>query len=180
MKATFTRANHEEALRLLRAGSSYDEVAQKFGVKRDTIYRLAKRRNVDMTRKSGNRGVVTFRLSDIEIEAFDKLAAEHGYKSRSEFCRVLVRGAVGLMEVSGSEKEKLEAIQVEVGRIGNNLNQLMKAVNQKRFEVAQTYLEDIKELKQMQRSLRLQLVDIVDEIRRRSTKLWRASEHANA
>jgi len=65
-------------LRLSRNGASYQDVADEFSVKPDTIYRLAKRRNVAKDGKCKAAPMVGFRSNETEMKALYALVATHG------------------------------------------------------------------------------------------------------
>ncbi len=178
---TFNRNAHERALNLLRDGASYEDVAGEFGVKPDTIYRLAKRRNVAKGKAKINHPVVTFRLPEDELKAFDALVLKHGFASRSELARALAlaRGASGFLEVSQSDRTDLHTIRNELSSMGRNLNQLTRAANSGRVELVKSQWEDLTELKGTISRLRTYVGDVVDETRRRSVRLWRKSEYGS-
>jgi transposase-like protein len=176
---TFNRDSHEKALNLLRDGASYEDVASEFGVKPDTIYRLAKRRNLVGARGKTNHPVVTFRLPEDELKAFDALVLQYDFKSRSELARALARGASGFLEVSQRDNDDLHAIHMELRSMGRNLNQLTKAANARRVELVRTQWEDVRELKASLVSLRGYVSQLSNEVRRRSTALWRKSEYGS-
>ena len=161
---------------MLRKGASYEEVAAEFGVKRDTIYRLAKRRNVAEGRKRTYGPKVTFRLTEEEMAGFEKLASENGFQSKSDLARALVRKASGFLDVDGSELAELKRISEELGRIGNNVNQLAAAYNMKRYEVVAMNWSDIEEAEKALRRFQLRLDDVVAEVQRRGARVWRKSE----
>ncbi len=176
---TFNRNSHERALNLLRDGASYEDVAGEFGVKPDTIYRLAKRRNVVTAKRKPIHPVVTFRLPEDELKAFDALVVKHGFTSRSELARALARGASGFLEVSQQDRADLHSVKVELLAMGRNLNQLTRAANSGRVDLVKAQWEDLTELKSTISRLRGYVTDVVNETRRRSVRLWRKSEYGS-
>lgn len=173
----FTRKSHEEALDLVRVGASYKDVAAKFGVKPDTIYRLAKRRNVAQPRSKVNHPVVTFRLPEKELRAFDALVSKHGFTSRSQLARALARGASGFLEVTQNDTADLHSVRMELHAMAKNLNQLTRAANSGRVNLVNAQWEDLRDLKASVGQLKGYLADLVSEARRRSVRLWRKSEY---
>lgn len=154
-------------------------MADEFGVKKDTVYRLAKRRNVAVPKARGRDPMIGFRLSADELKAFDALVADRGFKSRSELARVLARGALGFLEVSREERADLEEIKTELSRIGTNINQLARAANRGRVDLVRTQWEDVSELRAALPRVNTYLLKVVAELRRRGVQLWRKSEYGS-
>ncbi|MGX1753434.1 plasmid mobilization protein [Sphingobacterium sp. NPDC055346] len=75
---------------------------------------------------------VAFRLSDIEFEKLRKEFKEFGYNKMSDFARFKL-----LLEVSSSEnflvskdlKTELKEFNYQINKVGNNINQITKAVH---------------------------------------------------
>lgn len=174
---TFTKSDQTQALKMLEKGKSPSEVAEQFGVKPDTIYRLRKRMGfVSPAAKSADRSI-SFRLSEDEFRAFAGLAADCGCKTHSEFARVLVRSAAGFLEMSREKADALEEIRGELGKIGVNVNQIARAANARKVELVMAQWEEIRLLSSQIGSLKTYLNGVVAEARRKGSHLWRKSEY---
>jgi transposase len=172
----FTRRDHVEAVRLLKDGVSKADVAKKFGVKVDTIYRLEKRMGYVGKAVVAKSKAITVRLSAEEYRAFLELMERGGYKNNADFCRALVRSAAGFVEIAGESTKELETISREVSKIGVNINQIARAANSKKVHLVDRQWEDIRELRSRLPELRSRLKAVVSEARRKGAQLWRKSE----
>ena len=73
---------------------------------------------------------IRMRLRTDEIEACDTIAAHYGYKNKQAWIVQLIRSAVLHQPfVSPTELGALAASDQQLIRIGNNLNQIAKAIN---------------------------------------------------
>ena len=114
------------------------------------------------------------------MAGFEKLASENGFQSKSDLARALVRKASGFLDVDGSELAELKRISEELGRIGNNVNQLAAAYNMKRYEMVAMNWSDIEEAEKALRRFQLRLDDVVAEVQRRGARVWRKSEFGSS
>jgi transposase-like protein len=177
--SSFNRGHQEKAINLLRDGGSYEDVAKEFGVKPDTVYRLAKRHGVT-ERKSRSKGkMVAFYLTEEEFEGFSSLVKLHGYSTKSELGRALVRNALGFLEVSDGEFQKFNEVKAQLSKVGTNINQIAKQANRGRIVLEAADKEDLNELKATVTRLNIYLNDLTSEMRRRGSRLWRKSEHSS-
>jgi len=173
----FTKKDRGEALNLVKSGKSYADVAKRFGVKPDTIYRLCKRMNFSSpAAKSSNRSI-SFRLSEDEYRAFVALAQKCGCKSNAEFARALARSAAGFLEMSNERADELANIRLELKRIGTNVNQIAWAANSKKIDLVREQWDEIRHLRTDLGKLKTYLNAVVAETRRRGARLWRKSEY---
>lgn len=118
--------------------------------------------------------VVAVRLSDREVAALDVLMEQHGFKSRSELMRAVVRSASGMLEFSGESGARLEALERAVSKLGVNVNQIARAANKGRFTMGAESREVLHAVRRVFASQQAELRDIVAEKRRRGIRGFEA------
>ena len=100
----------------------------------------------------GHNNIITLRLTDIELAYLDQ-SAESLHITRSDYLRnlILEKPMIYKYEIV-ADNEQLKKLNAEIGKIGSNLNQIAKYVNQGfppeslRGEIRETCreLEDLK------------------------------------
>lgn len=163
---------------MVQDGKSDAEVAEAFGVKRDTIYRLKKRMGFSSPAAKSAKRIVSFRLSEDEYRAFSALAMESGCETNGEFARVLVRSAAGFIEISREKADALDEIRGELHKIGVNVNQIARAANSRKVDLVRAQWDEITKLTNDLGPLRTYLNGIVAEARRKGSRWWRKSEYS--
>lgn len=162
----------ERAMKQLLEGGSVQTVAEAFSISIST----AKRINADLRGKrewsgAGGKGMGV-RLSAVEVEALERLKDQHGFGSNSETIRALVRAGAGMLEFDPEAAAKLGEIQHELRKIGVNVNQVAQAANRGRVDLLKSHWQAIHELRSALPEVRRYLQGVVDEQRRRGTRLF--------
>jgi Arc/MetJ-type ribon-helix-helix transcriptional regulator len=124
------------------------------------------------TTTSGN--ILSARVSREELRAFDALIGAHGFRSRSDALRAMIRLAAGFLEVSREDGAALSELQHELHKIGVNVNQIALAANRRQVPLMQAQWQGLNDLRAVLPSVRTLLKQMVDEHRRRGTALFRA------
>lgn len=124
--------------------------------------------------------ILSARVSSGELQAFDAMVAELGYRSRSDALRAMIRVGSGFLEFSREDAEALLEVQHELHKIGVNVNQIALAANRRRVSLVQAQWQDLNELRALLPSVRTLLKQINDEHRRRGTALFRHQSHGAA
>lgn len=77
-----------------------------------------------------HKNIITLRLTDIELDYLDQ-SAESLHVTRSEYLRnlILEKPMIYKYEVV-ADNEQLKKLNGEIGKIGSNLNQIAKHLNQ--------------------------------------------------
>ena len=78
----------------------------------------------------GHNNIITLRLTDIELAYLDQ-SAESLHITRSDYLRnlILEKPMIYKYEIV-ADNEQLKKLNAEIGKIGSNLNQIAKYVNQ--------------------------------------------------
>lgn len=117
--------------------------------------------------------ILSVRISKEELQAFDAMVKELGYRSRSDALRAMIRVGSGFLEFSREDAEALLEVQHELHKIGVNVNQIALAANRRRVNLVQAQWQDLNELRAVLPSVRTLLKQINDEHRRRGIALFR-------
>lgn len=156
----------------LKAGGSVTSVAAWFGIDRATVRRIRDGAGGADRLSPTASVVVTARLSVPEARAFHAHVSGLGLGSRSEGLRAAVRAATGLLEFSGEEHDRLDALTRALNRIGVNINQLARLANSGRLPVGDLQLEVLSDLRRDVAQLRAFMADLAAERRRKGLRLF--------
>jgi Arc/MetJ-type ribon-helix-helix transcriptional regulator len=124
--------------------------------------------------------ILSARISKDELQAFDAMVAELGYRSRSDALRAMIRVGSGFLEFSREDAEALLEVQHELHKIGVNVNQIALGANRRRLNLVQAQWQDLNELRALLPSVRTLLKQINDEHRRRGVALFRHQSDGGA
>jgi metal-responsive CopG/Arc/MetJ family transcriptional regulator len=124
--------------------------------------------------------ILSARISKEELQAFDAMVTELGYRSRSDALRAMIRVGSGFLEFSREDAEALAEVQHELHKIGVNVNQIALAANRRRVTLVQAQWQDLNELCAVLPSVRMLLKQINDEHRRRGVALFRHQSDGGA
>ncbi|MDT1064180.1 plasmid mobilization relaxosome protein MobC [Paracoccus sp. CPCC 101403] len=169
------RLRHEqrsEILRRLKAGEGVSRLAREFGTSQPAISQI-KARGVRPAKATTSAGAaIAVRVSPVEIEALSRFKARYGFESNSDAMRSLLRMAVGLLEFEQPDGDEIEAVATELHKIGVNVNQIALAANRGRTDLVQQQWSAIDDLRRSLPEIRSHLKAVVDEQRRRGTRLY--------
>ncbi|MEO1346985.1 MAG: helix-turn-helix domain-containing protein [Pseudomonadota bacterium] len=127
-----TPAERKEIVRERCKGVTHRALAERFGVSERTVYytlRTEKDRQRD-TRVRTKQVSVT--LTPQELQGFDQVLARHGIESRSAGVRCLIQSANGIFQPDQHLAEELRSFRAALNRVGNNVTQIAKRLNEAR------------------------------------------------
>ncbi len=133
--ASRRRLTPEERQQIVRErlkGSTHAALAVQFRVSERTVYytiRTEKDRRRD-TRVRTKQVSVT--LTPEELQGFDEVLARHGVSSRSAGVRRLIQSANGVFQPDQHLAEELKSFRAALNRVGNNVTQIAKRLNEAR------------------------------------------------
>ena len=120
-------ARQREQIRdAIKAGERPVEIARRFGVSRRTVYDYKKR--LDEAAFYSRSKVLTVRLHPKDLDELDALAGRLG-RSRADIARAVLLRAVDVFQPDLIETEEISALTKQLAPIGQNLNQLVRALN---------------------------------------------------
>lgn len=171
-RRNLTPIERDEAVRRLRQGGSVRTVAEAVGVPPGTVaaVKQSEVRSRDSATTEGKP--VSARLSPAELESLEWLKARFGFGSNSDALRALVRSASGMLEFDPVTAEKLTEVKAELHKIGVNVNQIALAANKGRIDLARQEWKALNAVRQALPGVRIYLQAVVDEQRRRGTRLF--------
>lgn len=127
-----TPAKRQQIVRERCKGVTHKALAERFGVSERTVYytlRTEKDRQRD-TRIRTKQVSVT--LTPEELQGFDQVLARHGIESRSAGVRLLIQSANGIFQPDPHLAEELKSFRAALNRVGNNVTQIAKRLNEAR------------------------------------------------
>ena len=127
-----TPSERQEIVRERCKGVTHKALAERFGVSERTVYytlRTEKDRRRD-TRIRTKQVSVT--LTPEELQGFDQVLARHGIESRSAGVRCLIQSANGIFQPDQHLAEELRSFRAALNRVGNNVTQIAKRLNEAR------------------------------------------------
>ena len=75
---------------------------------------------------------VSVTLMPEELQGFDEVLARHGVSSRSAGVRLLIQSANGVFQPDEHLAEELKSFRAALNRVGNNVTQIAKRLNEAR------------------------------------------------
>ena len=127
-----TPEERREIVRERLKGVTHAALAAQFGVSERTVYytlRTEKDRRRD-TRVRTKQVSVT--LTPEELQGFYEVIARHGVPSRSAGVRLLIQSANGVFQPDQHLAEELKSFRAALNRVGNNVTQIAKRLNEAR------------------------------------------------
>ena len=129
------RLSREDRLVIIRErkkGVSHKALAERFGVTERAIYYTV-RTEKERRRETGHRSkTITVTVTPEEAQAFDALLGKHGINSRSDGLRRLIQCANGVFQPDEHMVSELNAFRAALNRVGNNVTQIAKRLNEAR------------------------------------------------
>ena len=133
--ASRRRLTPEERQKIVRErlkGVTHADLAAQFRVSERTIY-YALRTEKDRRRDTRIRTrQVSVTLTPEELQGFDEVLARHGVSSRSAGVRLLIQSANGVFQPDQHLAEELKSFRAALNRVGNNVTQIAKRLNEAR------------------------------------------------
>ena len=115
-------------------GTSAKALADRFGVSKRTInYTVRAEHDAQLANHSRTR-TIGVRLTDDEIAAFDAVLKHHGIEKRGDGLRALIHAANGLFVTDAELKDDLHGYRIALNRIGNNVSQIAKRMNEAKLK----------------------------------------------
>ena len=171
-RRNLTPTERDEAIRRLRQGGSVRTVAEAIGVPPGTVAAVKQGEGRSRDSATTDGKPVSARLSPAELESLEWLKARFGFGSNSDAIRALIRSASGMLEFDPVAAEKLDEVRGELRKIGVNVNQIALAANRGRIDLARQEWKALNALRQALPGVRIFLQAVVDEQRRRGTRLF--------
>lgn len=112
------------------------------------------------------------RLTPAEIDQLEWLKAHFGFGSNSDAIRALVWAASGMLDFDPVTAEKLNEVRGEMRKFGVNVNQIALASNRGRIDLARQEWQAVDELRRAFPRVEGYLRAVVNEQRRRGTRLF--------
>lgn len=172
LRTKLSPEQRESAVKRLLEGGTVQTVAETFGVSISTAKRISAEARGGRGRQGDGGKSVAVRLSAVEVEALERLKDQYGFGSNSETIRALVRAGAGMLEFDPGSAAKLGEIQHELRKIGVNVNQVAQAANRGRVDLLKSHWQAIHDLRSALPEVRRYLQGVVDEQRRRGTRLF--------
>lgn len=167
-----TPSERTEAVRRLRAGGTVQTVAEAVGASKETISKVRQHEIRSRNSATTDGKPVSARLTPAEIDQLEWLKAHFGFGSNSDAIRALVRAASGMLEFDPVTAEKLNEVRSELRKIGVNVNQIALASNRGRIDLARQEWQAVDELRRAFPRVEGYLRAVVNEQRRRGTRLF--------
>nr|WP_255434938.1 DNA mobilization endonuclease VirD1/MobC family subunit [Paracoccus sp. MC1862] len=171
-RRNLTQSERDEAIRRLRQGGDVRTVADAVGAAPAAVKGIKHNAVRPRDGATTNGKPVSARLTPTEIEQLEWLKARFGFGSNSDAIRALVRASTGMLEFDPVTAEKLTEVKAELHKIGVNVNQIALAANQGRIELARQEWKALDAVRHALPGVRIYLQAVVDEQRRRGTRLF--------
>lgn len=170
-RRNLSQFERDQATGRLREGGGVRSVGEAVGAAPGTV--KGSRHNAARPRDTTTDGKpVSARLTPVEIEQLEWLKARFAFGSNSDAIRALVRAASGMLEFDPVTAEKLSEVKAELHKIGVNVNQIALAANKGRVDLARREWAALNAVRQALPGVRIYLQAVVDEQRRRGTRLF--------
>lgn len=167
-----TSSEREEAIRRLKADGVLRTVAGSLGQPQETVAKLRRGEVRPRDSATTNGKPVAARLTPAELEQLEGLKTRLGLTSNSDAIRALVRAASGMLEFDPVTAGKIDEVRDELRKIGVNVNQIALAANRGRIDLARQEWRAIDELRRVFPKVEDYLRAVVNEQRRRGTRLF--------
>lgn len=171
-RRTLTPFERDEAVHRLRQGGAVRSVAEAMGAAPASVKAVKKGEVRPRNSATTDGKPVSARLTPAEIEQLEWLKGRFGFGSNSEAIRALVRAASGMLEFDPATAGKLDEVRNELRKIGVNVNQVALAANRGRIDLTRQEWTALDAVRQALPGLRIFLQGVVDEQRRRGTRLF--------
>lgn len=110
--------------------------------------------------------IIKFRATEDEKAALNALAKQH-HVTESELIRRLIRAEKGLpLPVANVDRKAVEQLEDQLRRVGGNLNQATRAMNEGRVNYEPALAKSLSGLVEVIKAARLQLKEMLKSARR--------------
>ena len=137
------RLTEEDRLRIAKErseGVPAADLAQQFGVSLKAIYNAVHHAQGRRASNGSRPQVVGLRLSAAELCRFDAALSVRGIGHRSDALRALVLSSIDLLAPDQHMAEELRSLGAAMNRVGNNINQIARRLNEGRVRAEQAVL----------------------------------------
>ena len=124
-----TAEQRSKVARARAAGAGTKELAEQYGVSEQTIRNIARRVRIERETVRAETAMVTARVPVQDIQAFDAAIGRLGVKDKSTALRAFIRWPAGFFQADEDTADAIRGMQVELTRIGTNLNQIARRLN---------------------------------------------------
>jgi transposase-like protein len=129
------RLTEEERLRIAKErseGVPATDLAQRFGVSLKSVYNAVHHAQGRRISNGTREQVVSLRLTRGETRNLDAALSARGIAHRSDALRALVLAASDLLIPDALMTEELRSLGAALNRVGNNVNQIARRLNEDR------------------------------------------------
>ena len=113
-------------------GVSVRTMAADLGVSEKTVYNVLNHGRLARSANGSRTRVFTMRVSEAELRAFDASLSRRGINHRSDALRLLVMAADRFLVPDEHMTEELRNLGAALNRVGNNINQIARRLNEAR------------------------------------------------
>ncbi|MBJ2153461.1 MULTISPECIES: plasmid mobilization relaxosome protein MobC [Paracoccaceae] len=171
------RLTEEERLRIAKErseGVSARELASRYGVSVVSVYNAVNHASGRRISNGSRTRVLNLRVSEAELRAFDASLSRRGITHRTDALRRFVMAADDLLAPDEYMTEELRGLGAALNRVGNNINQIARRLNEGRVrgEVAKLSVPEQAEI----RALAGLVFDMSDQIQELARNRRRALE----
>jgi transposase-like protein len=171
------RLTEEERLRIAKErseGVSARELASRYGVSLVSVYNAVNHASGRRISNGSRTRVLNLRVSEAELRAFDASLSRRGITHRTDALRRFVMAADDLLAPDEYMTEELRGLGAALNRVGNNINQIARRLNEGRVrgEVAKLSVPEQAEI----RALAGLVFDMSDQIQELARNRRRALE----
>lgn len=171
-RRTLSQSERDEAIRRLRRDGDVRTVAEAVGATPEAVKGIKHSAVRPRENATTDGKPVSARLTPTEIEQLEWLKARFGFGSNSDAIRALVRAASGMLEFDPVTASRLTEVKAELHKIGVNVNQIALAANRGRIDLTRHEWKALDAVRQALPGVRIYLQAVVDEQRRRGTRLF--------
>lgn len=137
------RLTEDERLRIAKErseGVSVQELASRYGVSLVSIYNAMNHASGRRTSNGSRTRILNLRVSEAELRAFDASLSRRGISHRTDALRRFVMAADDLLAPDEHMTEELRGLGAAMNRVGNNINQIARRLNEGRVRGEQAVL----------------------------------------
>lgn len=129
------RLTDQERHRITRdraKGVSVRVLATRLGVSEKTVYNVLSHGRAARSANGSRTRVLTMRISEGDLRAFDDCLSRRRIAHRSEAMRRLLLAASGLLAPDDHLVDEMRGLGAALNRVGNNVNQIARRLNEAR------------------------------------------------